>query len=92
MDPDEALYQEAVDVTDTVSTAGFSDNEGMEMDSASSGNTMAHLSTIITLKEQQEVQGVPDDLLQEHGVPPGKKGEGITRLVYENGNGFSTKS
>jgi len=91
IDPDEALYQEAVDVTDTVSTAGFSDNEGMEMDSASLKNTRAHLSTIITLKEQQEVQGVSDNLLQVHGVSTGKKDEGITRVVYENGNGCSTK-
>ena len=42
MDPDEALYQEAVDVTETVSIVAFSDDEGMEMDSASLGNTTVH--------------------------------------------------
>ena len=32
-----------------------------------------------------------DNLLQVHGVSTGKKDEGITRVVYENGNGCSTK-
>ena len=29
-----------------------------------------------------------DEILQIHGDPPGTKPEGITRLIYENANGF----
>ncbi len=31
-----------------------------------------------------------DYLLEVHGVPPGWKGEGITRLIYENLNGLQS--
>ncbi len=29
-------------------------------------------------------------LLEVHGVPPGRKGEGVTRLIYENLNGLQS--
>ena len=75
----------------TISTSGRLDNEGIDLDRESMGTTTPYLSTIMTLKEQQEVQGVSEGLLQVHGVAPGKKGEGITRVLYKNGNGFNTK-
>ena len=78
LDPDEILYQDAVDETGTVSTAGFLGNEGIDLEEGSEALQTPFLSTIMTLKEQQEVQGVSDGLLQMHGVAPGKKGEGIT--------------
>ena len=31
-----------------------------------------------------------DYLLEVHGTPPGRKGEGITRLIYENLNGLQS--
>ena len=31
-----------------------------------------------------------DYLREVHGVPPGRKGEGITRLIYENLNGLQS--
>ncbi len=33
---------------------------------------------------------VSDYLLEVHGVPPGKKGEGITRLIYGNLHGLQS--
>jgi hypothetical protein len=44
----------------------------------------------VNVEEQlrKEVREVSDYLLEVHGVPPGRKGEGITRLIYENLNGL----
>jgi hypothetical protein len=46
----------------------------------------------INVEEQliKEIREVPDYLLKIHGVPPGRKGEGITRLMYENLNGLQS--
>jgi hypothetical protein len=40
----------------------------------------------VNVEEQlrKEIREVSDYLLEVHGVPPGRKGEGITRLIYEN--------
>jgi hypothetical protein len=38
----------------------------------------------------KEIKEVSDYLLEVHGVPPGWKGEGITRLIYENLNGLQS--
>ena len=40
----------------------------------------------IQQQERIDIRGVSDELLQVHGVLPGKKEEGITRLMYENAN------
>jgi hypothetical protein len=45
----------------------------------------------IQQQEQIDIRGVSDDVLQVHGVPPGHKEEGITRLIYENANGISNR-
>jgi hypothetical protein len=46
----------------------------------------------IYVEEQliKKIREVPDYLLEVHGVPPGRKGEGITRLMYENLNGLQS--
>ena len=36
-----------------------------------------------TYLENEEIQGVSDDLLSMHGIAPGPKAEGVTRLIYE---------
>jgi hypothetical protein len=41
--------------------------------------------------EWQEVRNVSEDILKVHGVAPGSKAEGITRLLYENTNGIQCK-
>ena len=37
----------------------------------------------------EEIKGVTDELLEVHGVAPRNKGEGVTRVIYENPNGFN---
>jgi hypothetical protein len=46
----------------------------------------------VNVEEQliKEIREVLDYLLEVHGVPPGWKGEGITRLMYENMNGLQS--
>ena len=46
----------------------------------------------VTVEEQlrKEIREVSDYLLEVHGVPPGRKGEGVTRLIYENLNGLQS--
>ncbi len=38
----------------------------------------------------KEVGGVLEYLLDVHGLPPGWKGEGVTRVIYENSNGLQS--
>ena len=46
----------------------------------------------VNVEEQlrKEIREVSEYLLEVHGVPPGRKGEGITRLIYENLNGIQS--
>ena len=39
--------------------------------------------------ENQEIQGISGDLLNVHGIVPGTKPERVTRLIYENPDGFN---
>ena len=41
-------------------------------------------------KEMEELLGMEDYLLQPHGLVPGVKGEGVTRLLYENPDGLNS--
>ena len=34
---------------------------------------------------------ISEELLRVHGIAPGKKPEGITRIIYENVNGLNTR-
>ncbi len=37
-----------------------------------------------------EIRGVLEYLLDVHGLPPGQKGEGVTRVIYKNLNGLQS--
>ena len=39
----------------------------------------------------EEINGVTDDVLKVYGVVPRKKGEGVTRVIYEKPNGFNSR-
>ena len=41
--------------------------------------------------EEMEMRGVSDEVLSVHGVAPGTKQEGVTRLIYENANGIDCR-
>ncbi len=38
----------------------------------------------------KEIRGVSEYLLEVHGLPPDCKGEGVTRVIYENLNGLQS--
>ena len=38
--------------------------------------------------EERELRMINDDVLEIHGTRPGKKPEGVVRLIYENANGI----
>ena len=39
----------------------------------------------------KEINGVSDVVLKVHGVSPRKKGEGVTRVIHKNPNGFNSQ-
>ena len=84
VDMDDVLFNEAIDETGTVSTASLTDS-----DNESLGNRIIEAEA--TYLEQEEMQGVSDDLLTIHGMVPGPKPEEVTRLIYENPDGFNTR-
>lgn len=45
----------------------------------------------IAREEQQALLGVSEEILNVHGTAPGKKADGVTRLLYENMNGIQCK-
>jgi len=42
----------------------------------------------IQQQEEIDIRGVSEEVLQVHGVLPGRKEDGITRVLYENANGI----
>ncbi len=76
---DRETYEEALDETGTISTASLTDSE---MDGDRVGLTMEAIETL-------EVSLIDEDLLRVHRKQPGKKEEGVTRLLYENANSIS---
>ena len=73
---DERLMDVAIDETGTVPRFNAGDDE----------------ESRVNVEEQlrKEIREVSEYLLEVHGVPPGRKGEGITRLIYENLNGLQS--
>ena len=77
---DEVLYQEALDKTGTVLIDSLTD---FDMYS-------------ITLREktlewrEEGTADISEELLRVNGIAPGKKPEGVTRIIYENANSFNT--
>ena len=41
--------------------------------------------------EREELRGIMDEALEVHGHRPGKKQEGVIRVMYENANGIDGK-
>ena len=46
----------------------------------------------VEVEEQlgKEIRGVSEYLLEVHGLPLGRKGDGVTRLIYDNLNGLQS--
>ena len=64
----------------TVSTAGLSDSDAEYKDTI----TTEYSGRVV-------VNGVLNERLEVHGVDLGKKPEGVTRLIYENTDGFNSR-
>ena len=39
----------------------------------------------------EEIKGVADEVFKVHIIAPRKKVEGVTRVIYENPNGFNSR-
>ena len=39
----------------------------------------------------EEIKIVADEVSKVYGIAPRKKGEGVTRVIYENPNGFNSQ-
>ena len=80
---DEVMYNDAVDETGNVYTASLinPDDECKEQYFYESRRTEKC--------EIDEIKGVTDELLKVRGTTPGKKGQCVTREIYENPNRFN---
>ncbi len=73
---DEQLLDEAINETGTLLRASKRGEERSQ----------------VVVEEQliKEIRGVSEYLLEVHGLPPWRKGNGVTRLIYENLNGLQS--
>ena len=78
---DDLLYREALDETGTVDTSPLSDSD-TECESVDSENKQTEQCNGLG------IAGVLDEVLEVHGVAPGGKADGVTRLLMENPNGL----
>ena len=39
----------------------------------------------------EEIKEVTNGVLKVHVIVPGKEGQGVTRVIYENPNGFNSR-
>ena len=69
IDQDDLLYSQAIDETGTVSTAGLTEDDS---ESVSSFEERRQINISEQL-EVLEIRGISDEVLQIHGIAPGKK-------------------
>ena len=77
----EVLYQEALDETGTVSIASLTE---------SNTNPVTLRENTVEWEEKGTVD-IDEELLSVHRIAPGKKPDGVTRIIYENANSFNTR-
>ena len=77
---DEVLYQEALDETGTAPKDNLTE---FDKDSVTS------MEKTVEWKKEGTVD-IANKLLRVHGIAPGKKPDGVTRIIYENANSFNT--
>ena len=78
---DEVLYQEALDETGTVPIDSL-----IEFDK----DSITSREKTVYWKEEGTVD-IAEELLRVHVIAPGKKPEGVTRIIYENANSFNIR-
>jgi hypothetical protein len=72
---EDAQVDSRIDETGTLATV---ENNMMER----------HMEMEAQVMEERELRAINDDVLEIHGVCPGKKSDGVMRLIYENANGI----
>ena len=85
VDMDEASYNEAIDETGTILLEGL-----LDLTEDTTREKPIVTQAIAAALEHEEIKGVSNDLLKVHVIAPGRKPEGVTRLIYENPDGFKT--
>ena len=80
------LYDQALDETGTVDTAGLTDSD---TESMGEQQQQQQWDQEASRKEMEEMAGISDEVLEVHGVAPGRKAEGVTRVLYENCDGVN---
>ena len=84
IDQYKVLYNKVIDKTGTVSTARLTGS-----DKEPGGEMTMRIAETARL-ERDAISGMSNDLLNVHGIAPGAKPEGVTRLIYKNPDGFNT--
>ena len=74
-----------MDETGTIDIAELSD-----FDADTLGEQYQKILTSTTL-EMKEIMEIADEILEVHGVAPGRKAEGVTRVIYENSDGLTVR-
>ena len=72
-----------MDETSTINTEELSD-----FDAYALGEKYQKKLTATTL-EMEEIMEIADGILEVNGVAPGRKAEGVTRVIYENSYGLN---
>ena len=88
VDQDQVLYDQALDETGTVDTAGITDSDTESMGEQQQ-QQQQQWDQEASRKEMEEMAGIFDEVLEVHGVAPGRKAEGVTRVLYENCDGMN---
>ena len=78
---DKVLYQEALDKTGTVPIGSLTESDN---------GSVTLRENKVEWKEEGTVD-TAEKLLRVHGIAPGKKLDGVTRIIYENANSFNTR-
>ena len=74
---DHELFEAALDEAGTVSAVSLTDSDSKS------------LKTEADFFEIENIMEVVDNLLQVHGVVPGKKVDGVVRMIHKNLNGLN---
>jgi hypothetical protein len=85
---DERLYSSALDETGTVGIHQcVEDSVDVTWTSESERLALIKQQEQLNLREK----GIINDVQRIHGVLPASKGEGVTRIMYENANGINNR-
>ena len=74
-----------MDKPGTINTADL-----LDFDVDALGEQYQKILTATTL-ETEEIMEIADESLEVHGVAPGTKAEGVTRVIYDNSDGLNNQ-